>query len=77
MPRRKQVEALPLAGGNMIFTPEDARNAVIAVGDNPGGAKTIDLTHWLDQGIDDWLWACVGSVAPIRAGPRSCTQYDL
>ncbi|MDR3481071.1 MAG: hypothetical protein P4L91_10195 [Burkholderiaceae bacterium] len=81
MPRRKQVEALPLAGGTMIFTPEDARNAVIAVGDNPSGAKTIDLTHWLDQGIDDWVWACVGQlrlfVQDQGAAPSTICSYGL
>jgi len=81
MPRRKQVEALPLAAGNMSFAAEDKRNAKIAVGDNPGGTKTIDLTHWLDHGIDDWLWACVGQlrlfVQDQGAAPSTICSYGL
>lgn len=50
------------ASAPVVVSAEPARgeelNVVIVVPKNPSGTGAIDLSRWLGQGIDAWVWAC-------------------
>lgn len=45
----------------------DTQAAVVDLGDDPF-PDSIDMTHWLGQRIDDWVWATVGQLRAFLAG---------
>jgi hypothetical protein len=68
MTRRKKFDApapvvvaiTPIAG--------DEDGATVFVEENPSGIRRIDLTMWLNQGIDDWVWACASQLRAFLRG---------
>lgn len=71
-------------------TPDEGNPLIIPLPENPSCSRTLDLTPWLNQGIDAWVHACAGqlraflqgkSVAPYtvvtywRSGLRSFFEY--
>lgn len=41
---------------------DDAASLVIALPENYSNLRNIDLTPWLGNGIDPWVWACAGQL---------------
>lgn len=79
MNRRKRFDAA--APVVVATTPisEDEGSAVVNVGANPSGNKRIDLSKWLNHGIDDWVWACASQLRAFLQGqgvtPASVVHY--
>lgn len=46
---------------------DDASSLVIPLPENPSRVRTLDLTPWLGQGIDAWVWACGGQLRAFLA----------
>ena len=67
----------------VVTTPaaalDDVATLVIALPENATGVRTLDLSPWLDQGIDEWVWACAGQLRVFLAGkkvePSTVTSY--
>lgn len=47
---------------------DEGNPLVIALPENPSGQRTIDLTPWLNQGIDAWVYACAGQLRAFLNG---------
>lgn len=47
--------------------PNDLSYLVIALPENPTGARSLDLIPWLGKGIDPWVWACAGQLRSFLA----------
>lgn len=41
---------------------DETANLAISVPENHSRFRTLDLTPWLGQGIDAWVWACAGQL---------------
>ena len=59
--------------------PEADNSLVIALPENSTGWRTIDLTPWLNQGIDAWVYACAGQLRTYLRGknvaPTTVAHY--
>lgn len=59
--------------------PEADNPLVISIPENTAGYRTIDLTPWLNQGIDAWLYACSGQLRTFLRGkniaPTTVVNY--
>ena len=55
----------------VAVTPPETINAtslIIKVPENPSSVRSIDLTPWLDKGIDAWVWASAGQFRTLLVG---------
>ncbi len=64
-----------------VTAPEliDAATLIIDLPENSYGARSIDLTPWLDKGIDAWVWAGAGQFRALLASnavtPSTIVSY--
>lgn len=57
--------------------PQDGGNPLlIPLPENPSGHRTLDLTPWLNQGIDAWVHACAGQLSAFLQG-KSVAPYTV
>lgn len=47
---------------------------IILLPENSSGSRTIDLTPWLNQGIDAWVQACAGQVQAFVQGKSAAVS---
>lgn len=72
------VAPIPVAA-TIIPSPDpldESVGLVIRLPENPSSLRTLDLTPWLGQGIDAWVWACAG---PLRVflSSQECTTATV
>ena len=53
---------------------DDTARLVIDLPENPGSYRTINLTRWLGQGIDAWVWACAEQLRAFLASKEVSTR---
>jgi integrase len=77
--RRKKFDAPPPVVVATTPIPEDEGGAVVFIGENASNVRTIDLTPWLNRGIDDWVWVCAGQLRTFlrskRVAPTTVAYY--
>jgi hypothetical protein len=74
MDRRKKFDApAPVV---VATTPvaEDEGGAVVYIGEHSGSVRNIDLTKWLNRGIDEWVWACASQLRAFLNGKSVRTR---
>lgn len=47
---------------------------IILLPENPSTARTLDLSPWIDQGIDAWVYACAGQLRVFVQGKSVTTS---
>lgn len=55
---------------------DEGNPLIIRLPENPFGYRTIDLTRWLNQGIDAWVHACASQLRALLQG-RSVTPSTV
>lgn len=84
MRQRKTFDAPILAVATQAADITPAEGAILHLPSNPSGCTTVDLTKWLGNGIDDWVWASLsqlgiflsaGDVTPTTVS--ACARHGL
>ncbi|MBU3543469.1 hypothetical protein ICN49_00915 [Polynucleobacter sp. MWH-Mekk-B1] len=67
--KQKKVFSAPVPIQVTVEAPEliDTNSLIIAFPENPSSVRSIDLTPWLDRGIDAWVWAGAGQLRALLA----------
>lgn len=73
MRRRKSFEA-PSAEPVSTTAIDTQATLFVKFEENPTNIRSIDLTKWLDQGIDEWIWASAAQLRVFLQGSSVTTS---
>ncbi len=74
--RPKNFSAQPSTKVETAPAESDASHPVVHLGETLITQDTIDLTDWLEMGIDQWVWATTGQLQAFHVG-KTHTQASI